>query len=224
MVGIVDDFDAMFGMAEARRDRAAARRDDRRRRMQASAGDRLPTVAELLRGFPLRGNDIATDMRCFVASAADGAVDPKAPGSLPVLLAELDEFERGGCCDSAGLLGALSACAASTGVRHEVGMRCVIYAALLGDVGSGYVVAGEAALLAHQQEWHREGDGTEAVWQAIAWSVACAVRAAPGRALRYPIGRVEPLADRIDAFADEFRTRVSRTVAELDRCDDNQSP
>jgi hypothetical protein len=206
------------GVAEARRARKAEHQDDTRRREMAASGQLFPTADQLLRGYPLLGQDIAKDIQCFVALASLDQTDAETLR----ILEELDNASRAigadGSLDESCVLDAIRKCRFSSDSDKDgtSRLRCVIYAALLGDVDAAQTVAGEAAVLAYVQDWHLEGDGSEIAWQAMAWAAFSSARLGPFRILPYPISEMTSVKERIDAFADEFRLRVGRVLPELD--------
>jgi hypothetical protein len=207
----------ILGMAQARRDRARRREEDRHLRAATASGARHPTVDDLLRGHPLQGGELARDVREFVAVAVDGLVDPASVESLKRLGNAARQAGPGGSADGAAILAAIQACCFSPEAdpNGTIRLRCVIYAALLGDVDAAHAVAAEAALVAYTQDWHLEGDGSDLVWQAAAWSAFAAGRVGPFRRLPYTISEMPSVRDRVDAFAEEFRLRVGRLFVEV---------
>lgn len=205
-------------MAQARRDRRSARLADGASRRESSSGTRLPSADGLLRGHPLLGEDIRRDIEGFVAAAVTGLTDEEATASLRRLAEASRAGGRNGEADGTSLLSALRACRLSPEADPDgsIRLRCVIYAALLGDVDAAHVVASEAALAAYVQDWHREGDGSELVWQAAAWSAFAASQVGPLRRLPYAITEMSTARERVDAFADEFRLKVGRLLPEVD--------
>lgn len=218
MTSVPSFHEDILGMAEARRARRAEHNDDTHRRAMAASGVHFPTADQLLRGYPLLGRDIARDIQCFVASVSLEQTDAETLCSLQ----ELDSASRAigadGALDEASVLDAIRKCRFSSDSDKDgtIRLRCVIYAAFLGDVDAAQRVAGEAALLAYVQDWHLEGDGSELVWQALAWAALSSARLEPFRVLTYPISRGSSVRGRIDSFADEFRLRVGRVLPELD--------
>lgn len=206
----------ILGMAQSRRDREAARVADGARRRMAASGTRLPSADELLRGHHVLGGDIRRDIEGFVESALSGSRDPETLASLRRLAETARPVAQGGGDDDA-VLAAISACRLSPEADPDgsLRLRCVIYAALLGDVDAAHAVAAEAALAAYVQDWHLEGDGSELVWQAVAWSAYAAAEVGPFRRLPYEITEMSSARERVDAFADEFRLKVCRVAAEL---------
>ncbi|KQQ84197.1 hypothetical protein [Aureimonas sp. Leaf324] len=218
MPSVPTALEEILGMAQARRDRAAARAADGERRGAAASGSVLPSADQLLHGHPPLGGDIRTDIQEFVGSVPDGSVDREAAASLRALSDAARRAAPGGGVDGVAVLAALRACriAPPSDPDGTLRLRCVIYAALLGDAEAALAVAGEAALLAYVQDWHLEGDGTELVWQAAAWAAFGSSRLGPLRRLPWPISEMGLTRDRIDAFADEFRLKVSRHLPELE--------
>jgi len=212
------NYEEILGMAQARRDRAGRRDEDGRLRAAAASGDRHPTADELMRGHPLQGRDLACDVREFVAKATQGITDPAALESLGRLGRAARDAGSGGTTDGAAILAAIRSCRLSPEADPDgsVRLRCVIYAALLGDVDAAHSVAAEAALAAYVQDWHLEGDGSDLVWQAVAWSAYAAASVGPFRRLPFAITEMSSVRERVDAFADEFRLKVGRLSAELD--------
>lgn len=206
------------GMADARRARRSEHNNDMHRRGMAASGEHFPTADQLLRGYPLLGQDIRRDIQYFVSSVLLKQTDAETLSSLQ----QLDQASRAigadGALDEALVLDAIRKCRFSSDSEKDgtIGLRCVIYAAFLGDVDAAQRVAGEAALLAYVQDWHLEGDGSELVWQALAWAALSSARRGPLRTLAYPISKGSSVRDRIDTFADEFRLRVGRVLPELD--------
>lgn len=162
----------------------------------------------------MQAGDIACDVREFVAVASKGLADLAALESLERLGQAAAERGPG----DAAILAALKACRLSTEADPDgsVRLRCVIYAALLGDVDAAHSVAAEAALAAYVQDWHLEGDGSDLVWQAVAWSAYAAASVGSFRRLPFAITEMSSVRERVDAFADEFRLKVGRLSAELD--------
>ncbi len=208
----------MASMEAARQERELAREADLRRRVEAAEGSYLPTADQLLRGYPFMGGDMAADIRAFVAALALDRLDREALDSLHRLGATTRGLKLGDASADAAILDALGSCHfdETSDPNGTTRLRCVIYAAFLGDVEATQIVAAEAALMAYVQEWHREGDGTDLVWQAMAWSALSAVRMGPFRKPPYPVSEMASTRDRIDAFADEFRTQVFRLSREVD--------
>ena len=208
----------LFGMAEARRARRSEHDDDMHRRGMTASGAHFPTADQLLRGYPLLGQDIARDIQCFVASVLLDQTDAETLSSLQHLNKASREIGADGALNEASILDAIRKCRFSSESDRDgaIRLRCVIYAALLGDVDAAQRVAGEAALFAYVQDWHLEGDGSELVWQALAWAALSSARLEPFRALTYPISKMSSVKERIDAFAYEFRLQVGRVLPELD--------
>ncbi len=208
----------ILGMAQARRDRRSARHADEANRRETSLGARLPSAEELLRGHPLLGKDIRRDIEGFVDSAFVELTDEEAAASLRRLAEASRVGKQDGEPDDTAILSALRACRLSSEADADgsIRLRCVIYAALLGDVDAARAVAAEAALAAYVQDWHLEGDGSELVWQAAAWSAYAAAQVGPFRRLPYAITEMPSARERVDAFADEFRLRVGRVAVEVD--------
>lgn len=208
--------DELFGIAQARRDRAAKRDEDLSRRASAAAGDRHPTADELLRGYPLQGGDLGRDVAEFVARTSAGLADVDALESLTRLANAVSGAAAGGAGVGA-VLAALRACRIAPDADPDgtLRLRCVIYAALLGDVDAAHAVAAEAALAAYVQDWHLEGDGSDLVWQSAGWSAFAAACVGPFRCLPYTISEMPSARERVDAFAEEFRLRVGRLSAEV---------
>ncbi len=156
-------------MAQARRDRRAARVADESRRAMAASGTCLPSADELLRGHPVLERDIGRDIEGFVQSASQDLRDPEALESLRRLAQAARFGGKGRHADDGAILDALRACRLSPEADPEgsIRLRCVLYAALLGDVDAAHAVAAEAALAAYVQDWHLEGDGSDLVWQAL---------------------------------------------------------
>ncbi len=218
MPSVPPALDEILGMAQARRDRAAARAADRERRGAAASGSILPSADQLLRGHPPLGGDIRTDIQGFVGSVPAESLDREAAASLRALSEAARRAAPGGGIDGAAVLSVLRACRIppQSDPDGTLRLRCVIYAALLGDADAALAVAGEAALLAYVQDWHLEGDGTELVWQAAAWAAFGSQRLGPLRRLPWSISEMASTRDRVDAFADEFRLKVSRHLPELE--------
>ncbi len=204
----------ILGMSEARHYRAARRDEDARLRAAAASGDRHPTADDLLRGHPLQGGNLARDVREFVARASKGLTDPAALESLRRLERAASETAP----NAEAVLAAVRTCRLSPEADPDgsLRLRCVIYAALLGDVDAAHAVAAEAALAAYVQDWHLESDGSELVWQAAAWSAYAAARLGPFRRLPYAVTEMPSARERVDAFADEFRLKVFRLSSEVD--------
>jgi hypothetical protein len=116
----------------------------------------LPSMHELLRGAPLLGGEVSTDLSAFVVQVA-GWVEAKNFESVNCLLAWkgsnagldtlanltsleniFDEFES----PSAGLLGS----------RRELAERCHFYRAVSGDLEAARRVAGYAVTVAYSRE------------------------------------------------------------------------
>lgn len=204
-------------MAQARRDREARRAEDQCRREQAASGSRHPSADELLRGHPLQGRDIGVDIQEFVRTALPRTGDVDATQSLRRIALAAARPGLGGGPDGEGILAALLECRLSPEADPDgsLRLRCVIYAALLGDMDAAHAVAAEAALAAYVQDWHIEGDGSDLVWQAAGWSAYASSRAGPFRQLPYPITEMDCPRARVDAFADELRLRVARVLSEV---------
>lgn len=212
------DHEEILGMAQARDGRRAARIADEAKRLEAAAGTRLPSTDALLRGHPLLGGDIRRDIEGFVEHVSHDLADAEAAASLRRLVEASRLDMRCGVADGAAILEALGACRLSDEADPDgnLRLRCVIYAALLGDIDAAHAVAAEAALSAYVQDWHLEGDGSDLVWQAAAWSALAAARVGPFRPLPYAISKMPSVRGRVDAFADEFRLRVGRVLKELE--------
>ncbi|WP_156386775.1 hypothetical protein [Aureimonas sp. Leaf454] len=219
MTAVPLNHEEILGMAQARRDRRAAKLADGARRLAAASGTRLPSADELLRGHPVLGEDIRRDIEGFVDRALRGLRHPEATESLR----RLAEAARGTIQDARGgddaILAAIRACSLPPEADPDgtIRLRCVIYAALLGDVDAAHVVAAEAALAAYVQDWHLEGDGSDLVWQAVGWSAFAASRVEAFRPLPYALAEMPSVRDRVDAFAEDFRLKVGRLLDETDR-------
>ncbi len=212
------ELEEILGMGHARRMRGQRRAEAAEMMSRAAEGDHLPTTDQLLRGYPFLGGDMVLDIRSFVAAASSEALDREEFESLRRLTAATQGERLDGLSADAAILDALGACrfTETSDPEGSIRLRCVIYAAFLGDMEAALVVAAEAALMAYMQEWHREGDGSDAVWQALAWCALSASKMGPLRSPPHPVSEMASTRDRLDAFADEFRTRVFRLAREVD--------
>ncbi len=211
------ELDEILGVRAARRMRGQRRAEAAAIFREAAEGRLLPTSDQLLRGCPFLGGDMASDIRAFVAETPRGALDQEALDSLRRVDAATRGADSNEASVDAAILDALGACSFTDASDPDgtLRLRCVIYAAFLGDIDAMHAVAAEAALMAYMQEWHREGDGTDLVWQALAWCALSAVQMGPFRKPPHPVSEMASTRDRIDAFADEFRTQVFRLAREV---------
>ena len=154
----------------------ARRRDWRRRRIEMTrAGTHLPTLAELLTGFPFLSDRLTADAQTFAERLLPGVrkMISDAP-NLEIALGSL-------CCEALNLESCMSAAeqlyAAAELIQLRPGqalqrhaLRCSLYAASLGSAQAAESVASEAILAALERNWFQYTDERRAAaCSAIGW-------------------------------------------------------
>lgn len=164
----VGSVEAAAGRAHRTRRRSA----DAELRRRTAEGRHLPTVEQLLRGYPFASGEIGKDSIEFARALADWCAalpDPAVASGLAPGLAAL----RDGCtAESVGTLAAaIGAQDARCGHPELLGalLRCRLYLAHLGLESAAMEVATDAVRIAYFQDWETEGDGTDVVWQSLGW-------------------------------------------------------
>ncbi len=196
--------------------RTRCRLADAELRRRTLEGSHLPSVEQLLRGFPFASGEIAKDsvefareLLAWCAALEDPSVAERIRPALVRLLDGPTPRAVQGLADAVGpdagtqqhpeLLGAL--------------LRCRVYLAHLGSEKAALAVALDAVRIAYFQDWEAEGDGADVVWQSLGWLL----RTAYLRASRQGGGNVEPggiATAVVQRTATEFEARIRRCVAE----------
>lgn len=205
------------GTATGRALRARRRSADEELRWRTLAGRHLPTVEQLLRGYPFASGQIGNDSTEFAAALEAWCADLPDCG-LAARLAPALAALRDACTTES--VGAVAAALGPRDAREAhpellgAFLRCRVYLAHLGSERAAMEVAADAIRIAYFQDWETEGDGSNVVWQSLGWLLRSAYLAA--QRLADPTDRTDPSSATsvVRVTAAEFEAWVRRCVEE----------
>lgn len=205
------------GAEDAARERESRLLSDAALRARILAGKELASAEQLLRGYPFAFGDMFKDSKEFALVLAEWADDLPGRPLDDLLRPALYALESDCTLSTVGALAEALATAGRLEFRPELlgsYLRCRIYSAHLGSEDAAMSVAADAITIASVQDWEREGDALDIVWQSLGWLLHYARLRTPMELALTPDGAPLGTGAAVRRSAGMFEVQVRRFAAE----------